>query len=83
MEQAAAPSAQRRSTDAVVAGAGPRQPADHPTHVTREQAAPQGPAGSTNPPSAIEARLADANAPRMRGHVSTRTRHGQAKREAY
>lgn len=54
-----------------------------PTHITREQAAAQGPSGSSNPPAAIEARFEDANVARIRGHVSERTRHGQARRDSY
>ncbi len=89
MEHAAAPPApasaapEQHTLDGAVDHPQPPAEPDHPTHVTREQAAPQGPAGSSNPPSAIDARFADANAARMRGHVSERTRKGQAKRESY
>jgi hypothetical protein len=40
-----------------------------------------GPSGDTNPSFAIKDRFEDANAERRRGHVSQRTRVGQARRD--
>lgn len=60
---------------------GPRKA--RPRRVTKNQAAAKGPAGETNPPSAIEARFAEGGAGRFKGHASERTRRGQAKRDKY
>lgn len=50
--------------------------------LTKEQASASGPAGSSKPRSVIRAGLKSANAGRQKGHVVSRSRAAQAKRDS-